>query len=147
MTPEELKLIIEQGIKESHACGIQSGLKQNSDLVDMIIHKMENKLEPIINKLVNGKIDNLTKMQSEQNDILGSIQEEQGRVKIELEKITKETGDIEKKTEPIVTEYNNKKTVNNYFSGWGSKLKEFWAVAASVMGLAAFFYWIIGKIK
>ena len=59
MTPEELERI-EQAIKEAHLVGLQSGKRENSDLVDMIMHKMETKIEESINKNVNGKIKGLS---------------------------------------------------------------------------------------
>jgi hypothetical protein len=60
---EELKLIIDQSIKEAHLSGIQSGKVENSNLVDDIIHKLETKIDSsvefAVKKYVNGKIDNL----------------------------------------------------------------------------------------
>lgn len=39
---------------------VQSGKKETSDLVDMIMHKLENGIEESINRNVNGKIKVLT---------------------------------------------------------------------------------------
>jgi hypothetical protein len=60
MEREELKQFIDQSIKEAHLIGLQSGKKETSGLVDLIIHKLETKIEESINKNVNGKIVRLT---------------------------------------------------------------------------------------
>lgn len=55
MTPEE-KAHFEDLIVKA----VQSGKKETSDLVDMIMHKLENGIEESINRNVNGKIKVLT---------------------------------------------------------------------------------------
>ena len=38
---------------------VQSGKKETSDLVDMVIHKIEPAIENSVNKYVNGKLDKM----------------------------------------------------------------------------------------
>ena len=56
MDDQKLQQIIQQGIKEAHALGIQSGKQETSGLVEMILHKMEEPIEKAVDKHVNGKI-------------------------------------------------------------------------------------------
>lgn len=60
MELQELQKIIDQSIKEAHLMGLQSGKKETSGLVDLIMHKLESKIEESITKNVNGKIIRLT---------------------------------------------------------------------------------------
>lgn len=55
MTPEEIQHFEGLIVK-----AVQSGKKETSGLVDMIMHKLESKIEDSINKNVNGKIIKLT---------------------------------------------------------------------------------------
>jgi len=52
MTPEE-----KQHFEEFLVKAVQSGKKETSGLVDLVIHKQEDHIEKAINRLVNGKID------------------------------------------------------------------------------------------
>ena len=49
----------EQKFKEYIFQAVQSGKQETSGLVDMIMHKMESKIEESINKNVNGKMDRM----------------------------------------------------------------------------------------
>lgn len=63
MKPEELQELkdsMNESIKEAHLIGLQSGKQETSGLVDLVIHKLETKIEESINKNVNGKIITLT---------------------------------------------------------------------------------------
>lgn len=71
MTPEERDYFEEFLLK-----AVQSGKAETSGLVDTIMHKVEKELEPVIDKLVNGKINKLLVMQEGQNKILTEIQEQ-----------------------------------------------------------------------
>lgn len=59
---DEIKLqqIVDQSIKEAHLIGLQAGKQETSGLVDLVIHKMETKIDETISKgiekHVNGKI-------------------------------------------------------------------------------------------
>ena len=59
MTQDELKKL-EDKLEGLLVKANQSGKKETSDLVDMIMHKLEIKIEESINKNVNGKIIKLT---------------------------------------------------------------------------------------
>jgi len=52
MDDQKLQQIIQQGIKEAHLSGLQAGKKETSDLVDEILHK----LEETVDKKINGKL-------------------------------------------------------------------------------------------
>lgn len=59
MTSEELKKIIDQGIREALATGIQSGKQETSGLVAEIMHKIEKELDPAIKRHVNGQFNDV----------------------------------------------------------------------------------------
>lgn len=54
MTPEDKRHFEDILIK-----AVQSGKKETSDLVDMVIHKIEPAIENSVNKYVNGKLDKI----------------------------------------------------------------------------------------
>lgn len=58
MTPQELKQL-EDKLEGIIIKANQSGKQETSGLVDMVIHKMETKIEESINRNVNGKINKL----------------------------------------------------------------------------------------
>lgn len=63
MDEQKLQQIIDQSIKEAHLIGLQAGKQETSGLVDLVIHKMETKIDASIAKgielHVNGKIKGL----------------------------------------------------------------------------------------
>ncbi len=105
---------------------IQAGKKENSGLVGDIKHSLEGWITDTIKTVVNGKIDNLTKMQTEQMHILTKIQQDITSIQIETNKID---GD----TKPIVNEYNNKKTAITWIGNRVSYLKNFGVACAAII--------------
>lgn len=63
MNNDELLKRIDQSIKEAHLIGLQAGKQETSGLVDLVIHKMETKLDSSIDKAVakytKGKLDKM----------------------------------------------------------------------------------------
>lgn len=103
MTPED-KVYFEEIIVKA----VQSTKQENSGLVALILHRLEKELEPIVNKLVNGKINHLTEMQIQQNAVLESI-------KATVSLLTKET-------EPLIQKNKESTILHKYVGNFGATI-------------------------
>jgi hypothetical protein len=63
-------VITQENVDEFLAKVHQAGKKETSDLAGDILAKMNTKITESIEKTVNGKINNLTKMMNEQNGVI-----------------------------------------------------------------------------
>lgn len=143
MEEEQLRQLIETGIKEAHFAGLQSGKKETSDLVDMIIHKMEPMIDSSVEKstavyipkYVNGHLVEIKKTLAQQDKVLNSIVDEQSKVKTAL-------GIAETITNPIL---KFKQFFGIIFSGivsLGGFIKGLGALILTVGAVLALFKWI-----
>ena len=89
MEKAELKNFIEQAIKDTAVHVKNSTERSNSDLVGMIMTKLETKIEESIDKNVNGKINKLLENQKTNHDIVQTYITEDMKWK-EIDKIWKE---------------------------------------------------------
>jgi len=83
---------IQEAIKEAHLVGLQSGKKETSGLVDLMLHKIEPMIDKSVEKYtaiyipkyVNGHLVDIKKTLSAQDAMLNSISTEQAKVKMAL---------------------------------------------------------------
>jgi len=130
---EEFKKFTEQAIKDTAVHVKNSSERTNSSLVAEIMHKLEKELEPVVNRLINGKINNLTEMQKQQNIVLGVIQ-------TQVEKLTQDT-------KPIIEKNVESNILHKYVGKFGSSIIKVGAVFSAVSFIVLAILGMIRYIK
>lgn len=130
---EEFKKFTEQAIKDTAVHVKNNTEKTNSGLVADLWSKIETKLEPAMDKLVNGKINNLTKMQEQQNIVLESIQ-------IQVQKLIDDT-------KPIIEKSVESNIFHKYVGKFGSSIIKVGAVFSAISFIVLAILGMIRYIK